>query len=245
MKRLTDFITRLALGSWQFGRKEPLLALAAVACLFAFSLFGEVVEEVLEGDAHALDNTLLMLLRDPADPANPLGPRWLEEMMRDLTGMGGIIILSLVTAAAALYLLIRQQRGQALYLIGAVSTGIVLSNLLKLGFDRARPDLVPHGSYTAMASFPSGHSLMAAVVYLTLGAILAEAHPQVKLKFYFLGMAIAITVLVGISRVYLGVHWPSDVLAGWLVGSGWALLFWMGDRYLKIRARTRQAQKDL
>lgn len=223
----------------RFGRTEPLLVLAAIACYAAFAFFGGLVDDVFEGESRAIDEYLLLLLRDPGDTQSPLGPHWVEEMMRDMTGMGGIIILTLITLVAALYLFIRRMRGQALYLLCAVATGIALSNTLKHSFDRPRPDLVPHGSFTLSPSFPSGHALMAAVVYLTLGAIMAENHPQHRLKLYFIGLAIGVTVLVGVSRVYLGVHWPSDVLAGWLVGSGWALLFWMGDRYLKIRGRLK------
>ena len=105
--------------------------------------------------------------------------------------------------------------------------------MILLTIDSPRPDLVPHDSITYMAGFPSGHSFMATVVYLTLGTILAEAEQKKGIKVYFISIAIIISVLVGVSRVYLGVHWPSDVLAGWLIGAGWALMFWILVRFLQ------------
>jgi undecaprenyl-diphosphatase len=120
-----------------------------------------------------------------------------------------------------------------LYLIAAVGIGTIFSNLLKYGFGRPRPDLFPHGSITDTASFPSGHSLVAAIVYLTIGVLLAESQTRYRLKIYILSLAILIILLVGISRVYLQVHWPSDVLAGWLGGTAWALMFWIIAHYMR------------
>ncbi len=209
--------------------------MVAVLAIWAFSMFGEVVEEVLEGDSHSIDIYILKLMRNPADLSDPFGPPWLEEMMRDITGLGGIAILGLITLASSAYLAVLRKSGQAIYLMCVVASGTVASNIFKLGFDVPRPDLVPHGSLTLLPGFPSGHSLMSAVVYLSLGAILAEAEPDRRLKIFLLCLAVTITVLVGISRVYLGVHWPSDVLAGWLVGAGWAAMFWVGFRYFRLR----------
>ena len=112
-----------------------------------------------------------------------------------------------------------------------------LSTLLKIGFDRPRPDLVPHEAIVYTASFPSGHAMLAAVVYLTLGALLARVQPRRLLKLYLLGLAILLTVAVGASRVYLGVHWPTDVVAGWAVGAAWALLCWAAALWLQRQGR--------
>jgi undecaprenyl-diphosphatase len=119
----------------------------------------------------------------------------------------------------------------------AVGGGTLLSFLLKGGFDRPRPELVPHGSYVYTASFPSGHSMMSAVVYLTLGALLVRIHPKRRTKAYILTIAVITTLAVGVSRVYMGVHWPSDVLGGWTLGAAWALLCWLVARWLKMRGQ--------
>jgi undecaprenyl-diphosphatase len=111
----------------------------------------------------------------------------------------------------------------------------LLSTLLKDVFDRPRPSVVPHLSYVATSSFPSGHSLMAAVVYLTLGSLLARLVQSARLKLYFLSVAVVLACLVGMSRVYLGVHYPTDVLAGWAAGLAWAVLCWLLARYLQQR----------
>jgi undecaprenyl-diphosphatase len=197
-----------------------LFALGAAA-LWAFI---ELADEVLEGTTTSLDETILLMLRSASDVSDPLGPAWLEEMMRDFTGLGGVGFLTLLTIAVIGFLLVARKPKGALAVLIAVGGGIVISSLLKAGFDRPRPDLVPHGSLVYTSSFPSGHSMMSATVGLTLGAMLARIMPKKRLRAYILATSILITLLVGASRVYLGVHWPTDVLAGWLVGSAWALI---------------------
>jgi undecaprenyl-diphosphatase len=199
--------------------------------------FVTLAGEVLEGDTAGFDHWLFLALRNPADPAEPLGPNWVKEMMRDLTALGGIAVLTLLTLAVATFMMLRRLWAAAGLLVAAVAGGMLVSNLLKMAFERPRPDLVPHGSYTLTASFPSGHSMMAAVVYLTLGALLARVEPDWRIKAFVLSTAGVLTLLVGVSRVYLGVHWPTDVLAGWTMGAAWALLFWLIARALQRRGR--------
>lgn len=202
----------------------PLISLCGFG-LFAWA-FVAIADEVREGGTHTLDRMLLLALRNPQNPADPLGPSWLEEAARDITGLGGYAVLTIVTVASVIYLLMAKKRGAALVVIGAVLGGMLLSALLKLGFDRPRPDLVPHATRVYTASFPSGHAMLSAVTYLTLGALLARVEESRRIKLFIMGLAVAVTLLVGISRVYLGVHWPSDVLAGWSVGAAWACLCW-------------------
>jgi undecaprenyl-diphosphatase len=113
--------------------------------------------------------------------------------------------------------------------------GLLLSTMLKFGFDRPRPELVPHGSMIYTSSFPSGHSMLSAVVYLTGGALLAIVHSAHKVRVYLIGCSVLATFLVGASRVYLGVHWPSDVLAGWAAGTAWAAACWLFAQWLHER----------
>ena len=206
---------------------------AVALALGAAAVWGfiEVSDDVLEGEVDALDRRILLAFRG-ADGA-PLGPGWLQEMLRDFTALGGTGVLVFVTLAAVGFLLLDRKRYAALTVLIAVAGGQLLSTLLKLGFDRDRPDLVPHGMQVYTSSFPSGHAMMAAVTYLTLGALLAGVHASWRAKLYFLGVAALITLVVGASRVYLGVHWPSDVAAGWAVGTGWACLCWAAMRALQ------------
>lgn len=197
--------------------------------------FVELAGEVMEGDTAAFDEWLLLKLRTPDDRTNPIGPGWFEEMGRDVTALGGVGVLVFVTLAVVGYLLLRRSRALALYTTVAVGGGILLSSLLKEFFDRSRPDLVPHETVVYTSSFPSGHSMMSAVVYLTLGAMLARIQAHVRLKAYILLVAAFITVSVGSSRVYLGVHWPTDVLAGWAGGAAWAVACWLVLRRLQRR----------
>jgi undecaprenyl-diphosphatase len=213
----------------------PLLTLAAVS-LFAWA-FVEIAGEVIEGDTTSFDRAILLGLRDAADPSDPVGPRWFEEAMRDITGLGGHAVLTIVTLAALAFLVMTRKTHAALLLLAAVGGGMLLSTALKLGFERPRPDLVPHGTVVYTASFPSGHAMLSAVTYLTLGALLARVQALPRLKAFLLGLAVFLTILVGLSRVYLGVHWPSDVLAGWCVGAAWASLCWFVALQLQRRGQ--------
>jgi undecaprenyl-diphosphatase len=198
-------------------------------------LFVELADEVLEGETRSFDRAVLLALRNAADPVQPWGPGWVAEMARDFTALGGFGVLTLLTAAAIGYLVLQRKRHAAILVLVAVAGGQLVSLALKAGFDRARPDLVPHGTLVHTASFPSGHAVMAAVTYLTLGALLARVHAQVAVKLYLLGMAVLLTALVGVTRVYLGVHWPTDVAAGWVLGAGWALLSSVVMQWLQRR----------
>jgi undecaprenyl-diphosphatase len=206
---------------------EPIVLVAFTLLGLSLLSFLEIAEEVGEGETHTIDTKLLMLLRDGTNPQNPLGPDWVFEMVRDISSLGGIAILALVTVSAAVYLLMIKKWGQAAYLVATVGIGTALSNALKFGYARPRPDLVPHGSYVFTGSFPSGHSMMSALVFLSVGMMLARAQKTPAPRIFFLGLSVFLTVLVGVSRVYLGVHWPSDVLAGWLAGGGCAIAFWL------------------
>ncbi len=144
-------------------------------------------------------------------------------------------MLTLLTAFAAGFLALDGKKHMALFVLGSVVSGLMASTLLKDTFQRARPDLVPYDVYASGASFPSGHSMMSAVTYLTLGALLARSQERKRLKAFFLLVAMFLSFVVGVSRVYLGVHWPTDVLAGWTAGAVWALLCWLVARWLQAR----------
>ncbi|RJG04355.1 phosphatase PAP2 family protein [Noviherbaspirillum sedimenti] len=203
----------------------------------AFYVFSELADEVSEGETRAFDEAVLLAFRNPQNLSDPLGPRWLEEMMRDFTALGSFGVLTVLTLVVIGFLVLVRKRHAALMVAGAVIGGVLASHLLKWVFDRSRPDLVPHGAFVTSQSFPSGHAMLSAVVFLTLGALLARSQENVRLKIYFLSIAACLTVVVGISRIYLGVHWPTDVIAGWVVGIGWALLCWLTMLWLQGRGK--------
>lgn len=202
------------------------------AALFAFAKLGE---EMVEGDTRTFDEYLLLSLRTAGNPSDPIGPGWFEEMMRDFTALGGTGVLIIVTLAVIGFLMIAKKRHMALTVAVAVTTGMLLSQTLKWGFARPRPDLVPALAQVYSHSFPSGHAMVSAVVYLTLGVLLARSPIRTAMKAYLLALAILLTLIVGISRVYLGVHWPTDVLAGWAGGAAWALICWLAMLWLQNR----------
>jgi undecaprenyl-diphosphatase len=215
----------VALRLWEKIELSVLLA----GMIVAGGLWGfvEMAEVARDSAAHAFDTEILLAFREAGKPDDPVGPLWLEEAVRDITGLGSMVVLVLVTAAAAVYFLLIRKGREALLVLIAVVGGQILSSLLKLGIDRPRPDLVPHLADVQTLSFPSGHAMMSAVTYLTLGSMLAGIVPGRATKIYVLCVAVLITLMVGVSRIYLGVHWPSDVLAGWCAGFAWAMLCWL------------------
>lgn len=222
--------------SWPRGEDARLLGLALLVVAAAWG-FVELADDVIEGDTRAVDEGVLRALRSDGDPAVPIGPRWLRQVARDLTALGSVAVLSLVVAGACGWLLLVGKRGATLLVLGATAGGGLLAAGLKGLFARARPDVVPHLDEVSSASFPSGHSMLSAVVYLTLGALLARLTARRRERLFVLSVALGLTGLVGATRVYLGVHYPSDVLAGWAAGLAWALAWWTGAAYLQRRGR--------
>ena len=219
------------------GSRELSVLIVLFALMAALWGFVELASEVREGDTENFDRTVLLAMRDAGDPSSPLGPGWVEEMGRDFTALGGIAVLSMLTLAVTGFLLLDRKRRLAMVLLVATLGALSVSTVLKQAFDRPRPDLVPHAAIVYTASFPSGHSMLAASTYLTLGVLLARVQRRRTIKAYILLCAVFATLLVGISRVYLGVHWPTDVLAGWTAGAGWALLCWLLARWLQVHGQ--------
>jgi undecaprenyl-diphosphatase len=217
---------------------RPLATLLLVATLLL--TFGIVANEMNEGETRAFDNAILLAMRDPVNHSDPIGPRWFEQGVRDVTSLGSNTVLIIIVLGTVGFLALSRARGAALLVLVSVGGGAVLVQTLKTAFGRVRPDVVSHSLVELTRSFPSGHSTLAAVTYLTLGALVARVQSSRPLKTYVLSFAISLTLLVGVSRVYLGLHWPTDVLAGWCLGAAWALVCWLVAAWLQREGRVER-----
>ncbi len=174
-----------------------------------------------------LDYTVLLSLRNSADASIPLGPRWLLGFFKDVTSLGSVVVVVIISVLTAAYLIVKKK-----YLLLRIYLLIVLGGglsdlLFKEIFARQRPTIVPHLVDAENFSFPSGHAAMSVVIYVSLALIMTYSQINMKLKLYIISAACFLALLVGFSRIYLGVHYPTDVLAGWLLGMFWVLLGWL------------------
>lgn len=206
-------------------RLPPALAAAGVGAvaLALLLLFGLIVGRAPFG----WDRAILLALRTPGDLARPIGPGWLLDFMRDVTALGDRNILTLAVVAAAGLLLARRLWLTALLVVGASVTGSWVTAWTKAHVARSRPDIVPHLVEVHNLSFPSGHATNSAIIYLTLAALASQVTRERAARNYLVTAAVLLVGLIGASRLYLGVHWPSDVLAGWSFGTLWALGWWL------------------
>lgn len=226
-------------------QQEGIVLAAVFVVVVSLWGFVELADEVLEGNTQAFDLWVMQQLRHSDDPIRPIGPAWLIGAGQEITALGGISVLALVVLAVVGYLF-RQRAFEAVGLVLiATLGGTLLSFMLKSFFGRERPDATLHLVTVHSPSFPSGHAMLSAVVYLTLGALLAQVVPRRADKMYFLIVAFILTLLIGLSRVYLGVHYPTDVLAGWSVGLAWAILCWVVARYLRRRGMVDAVQENV
>lgn len=210
-----------------FARREIGAAAALLFVGFAGLAFLHIAEEVGEGDTARFDSAVLMALRQPHDLATPIGPKWLRIAAGDLTALGSVTVLTLIVLGVAGLFMALKRRREAVWLVLTAAGGTAISQVLKHVFNRERPPLFLHSVEVMNPSFPSGHAMLSAVIYLTLGALIARFARTRRVKAYAMAWAVLLTVLVGCSRVYLGVHWPTDVLAGWCLGALWAIAVWL------------------
>jgi undecaprenyl-diphosphatase len=222
------------------GGHELAVILALLVVVAGTWGFIELAGEVVEGSTQRFDERVIRGLRRSDDPSVPIGPVWMEEVGRDITALGGVPLIVLITSAVVGFLALDRKYGAMWFVLGATASGFAVSAALKALFRRPRPEIVPHLMRAYHSSFPSGHSMISAVVYLTLGVLLVGLVHDRRLKFYFLAVAVFLTFLVGISRVYMGVHYPTDVLAGWTAGLVWAAICWLIQRALQRRGRVEK-----
>jgi len=219
------------------GRREFTLLCSVVAACVCLWLFVEVAEAVSEGEHDGFEARIMKSMRQPGHPELLRGPGWLDVTARDVTALGGAAATILLVGLTVGYLLVSRRYVVALFISVSVGGGFLLSLVLKHFFIRSRPQIVPHLMPEVSSSFPSGHSMSSAVVYVTLGALLARTAARWPQRIYLIAAALLLSGLIGVSRVAMGVHYPTDVLAGWLAGTGWALLCWTVAYWLQLHEK--------
>lgn len=230
-----------------FLRRATIVARAEFAALGALAVitlgivtFVEIADDMTEADGQAFDQMVLHWLQPVA--GQPRGPWWLHEAAADITSLGGIAVLGLFAIVAVGMLTILRKRLSAVLLVVGLAGGVALSEGLKALFERQRPPAAYQAVETLNASFPSGHALLSTVFYLTVAVMMTRAFPRRRLKVYVLGIGMVFALLVGLTRVYLGAHWASDVMAGWCVGAAWAMALWLVSYAVERRQRRHHAQ---
>lgn len=231
--RLRSLLTRL--GQIELRVLIPLLIVVGGAWCFI-----AIADEVLEGDTQRFDERVIRALRQPDDPSMPIGPPLLAEAARDVTALGGVAVLVLLIGIVTAFLAMERKYRALVLVLTASIGGLLLSTLLKHVIQRERPSVVPHLSIVMSSSFPSGHSVLSAVVYLTLGVLLATTVTSRTTRIFCIVVAFLLAILVGLSRIFLGVHYPTDVVAGWMAGLVWSVLCLFVAQYLQRRGIVEQ-----
>ena len=220
-------------------REIVLLAGVLIVVLLTY-LFIKLADDVKEGETQKFDEWALRSLRRADDPQTPIGPAWLREAGLDVTALGSPIVLVLILSAVTGFLLLQRRFGLLWLTLATTAGGALLGYVLKEIINRGRPTVVPRLREVSTPSFPSGHAMLSAIVYLTLGIMLMQIVRGRLTRLYCLFWALFLTFLTGISRVYLGVHYPTDVLAGWSAGLVWALVCWIIAQYLQRQGAIEQ-----
>jgi undecaprenyl-diphosphatase len=203
-------------------RQAGLVILVLAVGLFLLA-FREIAEAVGAGGARAFDHAIYDAVRPRASPETSLAVAWADIAARDFSAMGSVSVLAFIAVMVCGLFLCLRRRAEAVVLLVASGGGLALTNFLKDLFHQGRPPLSPAVAAGLNASFPSGHAMLSATVYLTLGALIGHFAGRRLIRLYVLGVAILLTLIIGVSRIYLGLHWTTDVLGGWCVGAAWAL----------------------
>ena len=199
------------------------------AAIGAGAVFAICAALAMGGMSGQFDRAVVAGLRDAQDPAVTAGPVWLGPFAKDITALGGTPVLTVLCLLLAGFLVVRREWRRLVLLLGVVAGETIIVHALKDAFGRARPEHVPHLVEATSASFPSGHSASAAAIFLVLAAMLAPSLKDAASRYYVYAAAAIMALLVGASRIFLGVHYPTDVLAGWSFGFAWtmALLYFL------------------
>jgi len=241
---LSQRLVRSAARAARFARDELGLVVALGVVAGGVAIFAELADDLVEGENQSFDEAVLAWTRPHADPTDAIGPAWLNEAMMDITALGGLAVLVLFALIVVGFLLMQKKPWSALMLSLSLAGGLLLSETMKGLFERGRPPAEFQLVETVNASFPSGHTLMSTVFYLTLGVMLERVLVRRRTKVYVISVAVLIALLVGISRIYLAAHWTSDVLAGWSLGAAWAMVCWLAAYWVQRRWARRGVAID-
>ena len=225
-------------------RKELVLVAAVLVAAAGLLGFLAMADLVTDNHTRLFDQGLMLMLRQPGDVSRPIGPPWLRLAATDLTAFGSIVDLAVIVLAVTGLFAAQRRWREAALLLAACGSGLLLVDVLKVVFGRERPPIAWHAVEVANASFPSGHALLSAIVYLTLATLVAHFADRRRVGVYALAAGLFLTLIVGASRVYLGVHWPTDVIAGWALGAAWAMLWWLIAWFLEQRRGRRGRRPD-
>ena len=209
--------------------------------LTGLAVFVALAAQLGTPSVQRFDESVVRSLRNVKDLAQPSGPSWFKELTRDFTALGGYGILSTITILVTTFLHLERRPARAHFVVVTIVAGYSLSMTLKALIARPRPDIVPWLSHVHSSSFPSGHSMMSAVVYLSLGLMLSDLTSRRLVKTFVIAAPLTISSLVGLSRVYMGVHYPTDVVAGWWLGISWSLACWLAIRRWRAFRDVRKA----
>lgn len=229
---LKDFIHELV--------TKEIKVLIVLLVLFTSSLaFFQIADEISEGETRNFDLSVIEIFRTDNNPGEPAGAIWIYEFMIDITALGGGNVLALITILVSIFLILQKHYDAFLLLLAATIGGAILSFGLKEIYGRERPDLIYRLVTVNSLSFPSGHSMMSAVLYLTQAAIVARFQKEWKVRIFLISTALFLTFIIGLSRIYLGVHYPTDVIGGWTIGLAWASFCWCIVWYIQRNRRLK------
>jgi undecaprenyl-diphosphatase len=207
-------------------------AAIAIVCTWAFS---EIAERVRAGGTQSFDNSVMQWMAAHQSPQ-------LQTVMLEVTSLGTGTVVTMIVLIAGLFLWLNHHKHSAILLAAATIGGIVLDELLKIGFNRPRPQVFKWGTYAVSSSFPSGHAMSSIVVYGTVAYLAARLQQNVRSRILTMSLAAIIIILICLSRLYLGVHYPSDVLAGLVIGLAWAAFCMAMLEALQLYAKYNEPQ---
>ena len=206
--------------AWMRADLRLVAELAAIGILIL--VFLKVAHETTQFDTDDMDEKILLALRNTPD--DPIGSPQVEAAVMHISALGSGAVTGLFILIFTLYFALAGRWRYALLMLATALGTLAAMGLLKWAYGRERPTIVTQIDPPGGLSFPSGHSMISMALYLTLGMLLAQAEKKRHLKIFVIATSAVLALMIGVSRMYLGVHWPTDVLAGWTAGATWALI---------------------